>query len=389
MENAMGRRRKPENEGLPANLYVDTQKPGWYVKSPKTGERRHFTDLAVAKAFNAALAGALAEEREAEFILAGRPTVGGLVDKWIRDQLGFMGWRASTRTNNLAKIKRIKRELGHRALVTTDSPFLTDWLAAFCHTPDTFNKWRYALVILFDFAVSRKMIAINEAANVQERSMSLNLEANQKVRHELDIDGFKAIHTFAPPWLQLAMDTALVTLQGRNEIVNILHTDFRDDGFLYVIREKVSNKSDAAFIRIKVTEDIRALRSRALRLDDIASPYFIHYRPAKLTDAQRAAKPHWTCIMPDYLTKAFAEARTEARVYTHLRDEEQPTFHEIRGLGGRLCKDRGMEAAAIKILMAHADQKTTDIYLKSGKKGLRDSDFVVVEAPLTLAQLLG
>ncbi len=50
-----------------------------------------------------------------------------------------------------------------------------------------------------------------------------------------------------------------------------------------------------------------------------------------------------------------------------------------------------MEETAIKILMAHADQKTTDIYLKSGKKGLRDTDYdyVAVEAPLTLRQLLG
>ena len=48
-----------------------------------------------------------------------------------------------------------------------------------------------------------------------------------------------------------------------------------------------------------------------------------------------------------------------------------------------------MEKAAIKILMAHADEKTTDIYFKSGNKALRDSDFVIVEAPMTLAEMPG
>ena len=73
----------------------------------------------------------------------------------------------------------------------------------------------------------------------------------------------------------------------------------------------------------------------------------------------------------------------------YLRDAEQPTFHAIRGLGSRICKDRGMEKAAIKILMAHADEKTTHSYFKNGKKALRDSDFVIVEAPMTLAEMLG
>ena len=92
--------------------------------------------------------------------------------------------------------------------------------------------------------------------------------------------------------------------------------------------------------------------------------------------------------MPDYLTKAFAKARDQARIYADLRDEEQPTFHEIRGLGSRMLKERGMEKTAIKILMAHADEKTTDIYLKKGKTALMDNDFVTVDAPLCLAEIL-
>ncbi len=35
-----------------------------------------------------------------------------------------------------------------------------------------------------------------------------------------------------------------------------------------------------------------------------------------------------------------------------------------------------MEQAAIRILMAHSEEKTTQIYLKGGEKALRDSDYV-------------
>ena len=42
---------------------------------------------------------------------------------------------------------------------------------------------------------------------------------------------------------------------------------------------------------------------------------------------------------------------------------------------------------AITKLMSHADSKTTEIYLKGGAKALRDTDYVPVEAPLTLAEM--
>jgi hypothetical protein len=57
-------------------------------------------------------------------------------------------------------------------------------------------------------------------------------------------------------------------------------------------------------------------------------------------------------------------------------------------LGARLFEDRGIQGDAITALMSHADKKTTEIYLKGGAKALRDSDYVAVEAPLTLAEML-
>ena len=47
-----------------------------------------------------------------------------------------------------------------------------------------------------------------------------------------------------------------------------------------------------------------------------------------------------------------------------------------------------MADSAVQVLMAHSDKKTTEIYLRGGREALRDSDFVAVEAPMTLAQMV-
>jgi hypothetical protein len=40
------------------------------------------------------------------------------------------------------------------------------------------------------------------------------------------------------------------------------------------------------------------------------------------------------------------------------------------------------------LILAHADEKTTDIYLKRGAKALKDEHFTIVNAPLPLAQMM-
>jgi integrase len=79
---------------------------------------------------------------------------------------------------------------------------------------------------------------------------------------------------------------------------------------------------------------------------------------------------------PQYLSKAFESARDAAldktgqRRYAHLRPVQRPTFHEIRGLGARLCRARRLPQHAIQALMTHASKRTTQIYLERGKEAL-------------------
>jgi enterobacteria phage integrase len=386
----MGAMARPKFHSFPPYMTVDGDRGGYMVRNPLNNKKRRFAKAEEAKARASALL--LAEwvdkERHARLLDAGKPTIKGVIEAWRQDELRFMPWSEGTANNYKYQFNKIERDLGGRLIARTDVVFLTDWIKAFCHTADSYNQWRGAFVRLYAFAVSHNMIEVNEADKILKRSNSLVIEANRKVRQPLDMAGFKEIRAHASPWLQIAMDVALVTLQGRSEVCNLRHTDFRG-GFVFVIRQKTKGQTDAAFIKIKLTPDLEDLRSRSLQLDNSNSPFVIHRQPDRIYRELAASKEHWTYIRPDYLTKAFFEARTAAKSYDHLRPEERPTFHEIRGLGARTCELLGMKADELKILMAHADKKTTAIYLNGGAEALRDEDYVTVEAPLTLAQMTG
>jgi integrase len=144
-----------------------------------------------------------------------------------------------------------------------------------------------------------------------------------------------------------------------------------------------------AFIKIRLTTELESLRARAVKLDSIASPYLVHRRPDRMQRRWLAGKAHWTYVNERYLTRAFKAARDMVPRFAALQERQRPTFHEIRGLGSRLCLERGMSKAAIQELMTHSSQKTTEIYLERGAQGLTDEDFHAVSAPFTLRELLG
>ncbi len=68
------------------------------------------------------------------------------------------------------------------------------------------------------------------------------------------------------------------------------HAHFRN-GFLFVIRKKTKRESDAAFIKIKLTQDLEDLRSRSLQLDNNKSPFLVHRQPERIYRELADSKP--------------------------------------------------------------------------------------------------
>ena len=175
-------------------------------------------------------------------------------------------------------------------------------------------------------------------------------------------------------------------LQAQQEICDMRHADYRD-GYLLVIRDKVSGDTEMASITIRLTPELEEIRRRSLKLDDTASPYLIHRKPQKERREWLEGRRHWTYVNPQYLSKAFELARDAAldkrgpHRYAHLPPAQRPTFHEIRGPGARLCRSQGIPEHAIQALTTHANKRTTQIYLERCKEALTNEDYLTVSAP--------
>lgn len=368
-------------------MTVDGDRGGYAVRSPISGKKKRYAPGQQAEAREAALLlGELVEQlRRKQALDAGRPTIGKLIDLWIAERLAGMPWDDYTRRIALWRLERIRKDMGTRLVEEIDCLYLDSWLRGIAKRADPFNKWRHMLVLLWRFAVGQKLAAANEAEKVERRCTSRKIQSNRKRRAQLDVAGYTAIYDQAPTWLQVAMDLSLVTLQSRREVVGMRHADFRD-GHLFVIRDKVAGDSNMAFIKIKLTAELEAIQSRARLLDNLASPYLVHRRPARKVKG----KPHWTHVEEHYLSQAFAEVRDKVARFAEMPDaRDRPTFHEIRGLGARLYLARGTSKAEIQALMTHSTPRTTAIYLERGAAGLADSDYETVTAPWSRNDLLG
>lgn len=383
---------RPKNNDLPTYMWPDGDRGGWVVVNPLTGKKKRFPAERETEARDTAqlLNEYLEKRRQRELLDAGRPKLNEIIDRVIKEVVPLQPWSESTRTTAIQRLNRIKRELGKHDSLIEDINVVAigEWLDKTAPRADPYNKWRDILVLLWGFAVAKGLTPSNEAEKIQPRSTSRKIESNRKRRQPLDIEGFRDIHAQADPLLQLAMEISLVTLLANNEVRNIQHTDFRD-GWLYVIRDKTSGDSDMAFIRIRVTSEIESFKARAVKLDNIASPYLIHRRPDRMQRRWIEDKPHWTWVTGKYLTRLFDEARDKVSRFKALPTRERPVYHEIRGLGSRLAKDRGMKKDDIRALMAHGDEKTTEIYLEGGREALTDENFVRVSAPFSVRELLG
>lgn len=255
---------------------------------------------------------------------------------------------------------------------------------------EAYNKYRTYLIEFMAYAIAKGELSYNEAEATLKRSLSVKLEINQKNRQPLTLDQFWALHGLAGKkglvWMQTAMEWTLLTLQGRNETVNFKFDDDRD-GYLYIIREKTSQDSDEAFIRIEKDSDHERL-IQAMKNTGILSPYLIHYNPKSRQRAHLDAKPHWSSVMPDYFTNQFRLLVIESGLFDHLKEGQRPpTPHEMRGLGSRLYIKAGYNEEHVQYLMCHTDSKTSKIYTQGGKEALKDSDYLKVRGGLKIADL--
>lgn len=307
-------------------------------------------------------------------------TVGQLIDMYLVTTFERRPLSPRTRSNYSAQLERYKREFGTLFWSMFDRSFMFDWLDRLGTTADTYNGHRDMFIHLYRYAISKGLSDYNEAEATEKRSMSELVAGNKKKRQGIkSLDEFWAVHTHAPPFIQVAMELCLLTLQGGQEICEMSSHNARD-GRQYIIRQKTRYQSDLAFIALELNDEHHKVIAKA-RKSGLVCPFYVHHKPVRRQQPDTIkSKAHPFCISRDFLSKQYAKARDKAGLWNHLPPVERPGMHENRGFAGRLLKKAGYTDKQIQAYYGHGKKSTSDRYL-ADPNGISDSDFVRVPAP--------
>lgn len=254
------------------------------------------------------------------------------------------------------RFKQLVEAFGSTAIEEVNLHMISSLLEK--QTPRVSNQLRQVAVDVFKVAMSRGLCQDNPAELTLKR-------VEKKARKRLTKEQFDLIYAEAPTWLKNAMDIALITLQRREDITLMRFENIKD-GHLYVVQQK-TKKHDSGYLKIKVGDKLGQVLRRCR--DNVASPFIIHRRPEKIV--KRETMDHWTQIKPEMVSRQFKKITD--KVLSDMPSAERPTFHEIRALGIKQYKDKGLDPQQ---LAGHASEIMTKNY-DSGHEEIR---WIEVEA---------
>lgn len=349
---AMGRPRTRSRAGWPDNLYPC--KGGFKYRRPDN-RRETWMGMDKAKAFAAARklnALLLPGGDLVDKVTGSRKTVADALTLFRGDEIPSRGWKPKTAVWYDVFLNQIAADKGATAVEDITTNALAIWIRDKTASARSRQTYRLLLDWIFACAVQEGWIDENPAAQLRKFH-------HTRQRARLTLDAYKAIHAASPVWLQNAMDLSLVTLLRREDVAALKFTDHHDDA-LWVVPEK-TDASTMLKLKLAVTDELGALIKRCR--DDVLSPYMVHRLPGKARpkNAQAKARLHHTQVLPEQITRAFADVRDSLEI----GGDNPPTFHEIRSLGGALLMtEKGWSKPQVQALMGHASEAMTTVYLE-------------------------
>lgn len=346
----MGRPRSRARVGWPPNLYPN--RDGFKYRHPTSRKetwmgRDKAKAFAAAKKLNALLS---AGEDLVGRVMGAKETVADALGVFRRDDMPGRKWAPKTAENYESVLRRIEDGIGATPLETLSVKECATFIRAVTESPRSRQQFRLVLGWVLACAVEEGWIDHNPALATRKHT-------HERKRERLTVEGYKAIHAQAPAWLQNAMDVSLLTLLRREDVVSARFADMRD-GSLWIVPSKTEGTSGVR-LKIAVAGELADVIARAR--DAVVSPYIVHRLPEKArpSDKRAKARQHHTQVLPEQLSREFADVRDAAKV----GGENPPTFHEIRSLGGALLQEAGWTLQQVQALMGHSSEAMTKVYL--------------------------
>lgn len=364
------RRRTPKNDGFPPNVKVDRKyKDGkqtavyFYYEFPDGTREPLPQDEQAAKEAAAALNQYFASQEAANFlqtVLQKRAVKAGTINDLIDDfEKEFLpGKRYSERTAEEIgyKLGEYRRTWGEMGVTEMTTRILAVWLNQ--KSASSYIKHRGLLQDLFKFAVSQGYREDSPAALLMEK------ESDPIDRKPHTQEGYDTIYKASPDWMKRAMEIAVTSLQRRADLTR-LHKDQIDlnRNTITVKQRKTEKYKKPVFIEIEMGERLREAVSSCLR-SGILCPYLLHRKPERISKA----KLHPFAVTDGFLSKEFAKYRDLSGAYEHLKPEERPTWHSLRGFGIHLYQKAGYSNEYIMALSGHASEKMVEYYADGHEK---------------------
>lgn len=202
--------------------------------------------------------------------------------------------------------------------------------------------------------------------------------AKQRIR--LTLDAFWSTYHLAGNegayFMQCAMAISLITTMRRGDICALRFDEHLVDN---ILRKQISkshaqlsdrfalNGANANPANLSWDLDVHLLlrkvmqRAREQAMKNGRCPFIVNHSFKKRYSGQN--RIHHAQVLPDYLSRTFAEIRDRSGYFDSVPVKARPTFHEIRALSSHLYEKAGYTTSQIQELMAHTDEKVTQHYM--------------------------
>jgi integrase len=327
----MGRKRSAKYRDLPEHCYAQRKGNTTYYRyrHPLTGkyhslgtERKEA--LRAARLLNNRILSTPSAERLVAQILVPSTPFRELSTKYLTDELPTRELSEKTLTEYRRYTNRAVAEWGDRDVSAITRRDVAEHLESV--SPNVAKHARSTLMGLFRYGITVGWLDTNPVEGTAPPRFKVQ-------RRRLEEHQYPLVRAQAEPWLQHAMDVALLTLQRREDLVK-LSAENLIDGALHVRQGKTGMR-----LRIRLWAELGMLMPRT----------------------GSVIKNHaGKSITPEYFSRAFQRARDKVPELAALPAEQRPTLHELRSLGARLLRNEGIDPQA---LLGHTEAKTTRMYL--------------------------
>jgi hypothetical protein len=292
-----------------------------------------------------------------------------IIDKKWKDRT------LSVRTQQFQKVLEHFKDINCNDLSLHD---VNDFLLKYDGSNDAsrYNRYLYILKEVLENCVDQGILNENVAAK-KKRKMQKAKSSLERTR--LNFNDFRRIHALAGEkgndWLQVAMELAVQTSQGVNEVASMQYKDI-EDNHLKVIRKKTED-NEASHVKIPVNDEIKSILSRS-RADSVLSPYIVHRARIRRYSCRKLGNgiTHETQLPNEKISRRFSELRDELGIQSEIKTrKDRAGFHDIRALSIHWQDINGYDSM---VRAAHADEKSNKIY-REGHIDWKTADDVTID----------